>query len=148
MVIKKVTLISLLLGILVLTATVGHFLPPTGILVIPLVIILMTALIMLTDYDLPILTKSTISYLFIGLNDIGIKLFAGGRHDSEGLGWIHMLLFIGLVPCFIILIIGVLRDGRSAVISKILSVFIFALLICIHLELFNTVGLGIHIKSR
>jgi len=103
---------------------------------------------MLTDYDLPILTKSTISYLFIGLNDIGIKLFAGGRHDSEGLGWIHMLLFIGLVPCFIILIIGVLRDGRSAVISKILSVFIFALLICIHLELFNTVGLGIHIKSR
>jgi len=103
---------------------------------------------MLTDYELPILIKSLISYSFIGLNDIGIKLFAGGIHDYEGLGWIYMLLLIGLVPCSIILIIGVLRDEKSVAITKLISVFIFVLLIYVHLELFNSVGLRLKVKSR
>jgi len=141
MVIQKVTLISSLLGLLLVTTIVGHFFPPTSILVTPFVITVMTGLIMLTDYELPILIKSLISYSFIGLNDIGIKLFAGGIHDYEGLGWIYMLLLIGLVPCSIILIIGVLRDEKSVAITKLISVFIFVLLIYVHLELFNSVGL-------
>lgn len=140
---KKVILAGLLMPILLLNTVIGHFLPPTGIVVTPAIISIMTGLIVFTDTDFNIFVKSVLSYLFIGLNDIGIKLFAGGRHDMEGVGWIHMFLFIGLVPCFIILLIGVFRDKRSAVDIKILSILVFILLMYLHLERFET--LGVHI---
>ncbi|QHS56493.1 hypothetical protein GWR56_13450 [Mucilaginibacter sp. 14171R-50] len=133
-------LISLLVIILLISVIVGHFLPPTGISLIPLIVTLMTGLIIFTNNDLSILLKSILTYLFIGLNDIGIKLFSGGIHDTEGMGWIHMLLFIGLVPCFIMLIIGVLRDKGSAILIKVLSVLLFILLIFVHLQIFETLG--------
>ncbi|KIO74562.1 hypothetical protein TH53_25735 [Pedobacter lusitanus] len=81
--------------------------------------------------------------MYIGLNDIGIKLFSGGRHDMEGVGWIHTMLFIGLVPCFIMLLIGVFRDKDSSIWLKVLSVIIFVLLIYAHLEIFETLGVDV-----
>jgi len=141
---QKITLIGLLTLILLLSVIVGRFLPPTGILITPLVISLMTGLIIFTDNSFSILIKSVLSYLFIGLNDIGIKLFAGGLHDKEGIGWIHTLLFIGLIPCFVMLLIGIFRDKNSTTWIKALSILIFTLLIYVHLEIFET--LGIHIS--
>ena len=141
---QKIVLISLLILILSLSVIIGHFLPPTGILAAPIVISVMTALVIFTNNDFSILAKSILSYLFIGLNDIGIKLFAGGRHDMEGIGWIHMLLFIGLVPCFIMLLIGVFRDKGSAIEIKILSILVFILLIYVHLEVFETLGVYVN----
>lgn len=131
---------GILLLILLLSIIIGHFLPPSGILSTPVIISLITALVIFTDNDFSILVKSIVSYLFIGLNDIGIKLFAGGRHDLEGIGWIHMLLFIGLVPCFIMLLVGVLHDKRASIWVKVFSVLVFILLIYIHLEIFETLG--------
>ena len=103
----------------------------------------MIGLIVFTDNGLNIIGKSVLSYLYIGLNDIGIKLFSGGRHDMEGVGWIHMMLFIGLVPCFIMLLIGVFRDKDSSVLLKIFSVSIFVLLIYVHLEIFEKLGVDV-----
>jgi len=137
---QNIVLISLSALVLSLSVIIGHFLPPTGILAAPVVVSVMTALIIFTDNDFSILVKSVLSYLFIGLNDIGIKLFAGGRHDMEGIGWIHMLLFIGLVPCFSMLLIGVFRDKRSAIGIKTLSIVVFILLMYVHLEIFETLG--------
>lgn len=137
---QNIVLISLSALVLSLSVIIGHFLPPTGILAAPVVVSVMTALVIFTDNDFSILVKSVLSYLFIGLNDIGIKLFAGGRHDMEGIGWIHMLLFIGLVPCFSMLLIGVFRDKRSAIGIKTLSIVVFILLVYVHLEIFETLG--------
>jgi len=137
---QKTTLIGLLIVILLLSILSGHFLPPVGLLLIPVTISLMTALIIFTGTDFSILIKSLLAYLFIGLNDIGIKLFAGGIHDPQGLGWIHMLLFVGLVPCFIMLVIGVLGDKKSANWVNAISILIFLLLIFAHLQVFETLG--------
>lgn len=79
--------------------------------------------------------------LFIGLNDIGIKLFAGGIHDYEGLGWIHMMLFIGLVPSLIMLLIGTFRDKNSTIWTKLGAIIIFVALISAHFQLFKKLGI-------
>jgi len=109
-------LICLLIILLLVSIVIGHFLPPSGIFMTPVTISIMTWLILFSDADFSILVKSVLSYLFIGLNDIGMKLFAGGKSDLAGIGWIHLFLFIGLVPCFIMLLISVFRDKKSCVI--------------------------------
>jgi hypothetical protein len=129
-----IALFSLLTVILLSSVVIGHFLPPTGILFIPFVISVATAIIVFTDSGFNVLLKSILCYLFIGLNDIGIKLFAGGRHDMEGIGWVYLLLFIGLVPCSTMLVMAVIRDKRSATWLKLMSVISFTLLIWLHLE--------------
>jgi hypothetical protein len=136
-------LICLLITLLLASIIIGHFLPPGGIFMIPVTISIMTGLILFNDTDFSILLKSVLSYLFIGLNDIGLKLFAGGKSDLAGMGWIHLFLFIGLVPCFIMLLISVFRDKRSSLWIKALSVLIFMLLIYMHLKMFKMLGVDV-----
>lgn len=138
---QKTTLIGFLTLILLLIVIIGHFLPPTGVLITPVTISLMAGVIIFTNNEFSILIKSILCYLYIGLNDIGIKLFAGGIHDSEGTGWIHVMLFIGLVPCFIMLLIGVFQDKGSTNWIKAISILVFILLIFIHLQIFETLGM-------
>lgn len=140
---QKISIICLLTLVLLINSIIGHFLPPTGILITPVIISVMIGLIVFTDNGLNIIEKSVLSYLYIGLNDIGIKLFSGGKHDMEGIGWIHMMLFIGLVPCFIMLLVGTFRNKDSSIQLKILSVIIFVLLIYVHFEIFETLGVDV-----
>lgn len=133
----------LLIILLLASIVISHFLPPSGIFMTPVTISIMTGLILFSDTDFSILVKSVLSYLLIGLNDIGIKLFAGGKSDLAGMGWIHLFLFIGLVPCFIMLLISVFRDKMSSLGIKALSVLIFMLLIYMHLKIFETLGVDV-----
>lgn len=137
---QKTKPIGLLILILLLSVIVGHFLPPVGILASPIIISIMTGLIVFGKNGFSILVKSVLSYLFIGLNDIGIKLFAGGIHDFQGMGFMHVFLFIGLIPCFVMLLITVSRDTASNTWVKVLSILVFILLIYVHLQLFQNLG--------
>ncbi|SHN28428.1 hypothetical protein [Mucilaginibacter sp. OK098] len=142
---KRAKLISLLIFMLLLSVTGGHFLPPFGVLFSPIIMSLMTYLILFTHNSFKILAKSVLSYLCIGLNDVGIKLFAGGVHDFEGMGFVHLLLFIGLAPCLVMLLMAVKSDEHSNKWIKVLSIVVFILLIYIHIQLFQTLGI---VKSR
>jgi hypothetical protein len=141
--IQKIQLIGLLVLILALSIIISHFIAAVAIIGLPVIISLATGLIMFTDNGFSILTKAVIAYLFIGLNDIGIKLFAGGIHDYEGLGWIHMMLFIGLVPSIIMLLIGTFRDKNSNIWIKLGSILIFVILISVHFLLFKKLGVPV-----
>jgi hypothetical protein len=111
---------------------------PAGILLTPVVIILFTILISLNkDKFVPFL-HVVIVYLLIAINDMGIKLYGGGIHDWEGLGWIHMMLFIGLVPCFIVLAVGL----KASNLIERLPLLLFIGLIVFHLSAFGKLGLG------
>ena len=138
---QKATLIGLLTSILLLSVILVHFLPAVGILTSPIIIALIAGLIVYTNDSFNLIIKSVLAYLFIGLNDIGIKLFSGGIHDTEGLGWINLMLIAGSVLAFIMLIIGVLRDNKgTAYWIKAVSILIFILLIYIHLQVFQSLG--------
>lgn len=134
------------LGLALLTVGVngliGHFLAPGGILLTPLVLALTTALVVFGTEKINAIGLSALTYLFVALNDIAIKLWSGGSHDSPGLGWIHLMLFIGLVPACIFLFRAIVRRRNDSTVTKIIAIGLFAGLIVLHLYMFGKLGLG------
>tara|TARA_R110000850_G_scaffold24595_2_gene71856 strand:- start:1015 stop:1446 length:432 start_codon:yes stop_codon:yes gene_type:complete len=130
-------------GIIILAnGLLGHFLAPSGIFLTPFVLLALSVIICPLNKEVNIIVRSALLVAAISFHDILIKLFSGGYHDRQGLGWIHMLLFIGLVPAFIILLIGVFKAKNESTINKVVAVLIFPILIWIHFLAFGELGLG------
>jgi hypothetical protein len=121
---------------------IGHYLAPSGILLTPIVMTITTSLVCYKTNNIKIVFISALTYLFVAFNDISIKLYSGGSHDSEGLGWIQIMFFIGLLPTFGMLLSTIFRHKEETVGAKIIAVIIFIILIAGHLKLFNSLGLG------
>ncbi len=126
----------------ILNGFIGHFFAPSGIMLTPIVLTITTSLVCLRTKNISIIFISMLTYFFVGFNDILIKLYSGGRHDNEGLGWVHLLLFVGLIPTFLILLTTIFRNKQETLTNKIIAVVIFIGLIVGHLQLFNKLGLG------
>lgn len=126
----------------VLNGLIGHFFAPNGIMLTPIVLTITTSLVCFGTKNIKIIFISALTYLFVALNDISIKLYSGGSHDNEGLGWVHLLLFVGLVPTFGILLATVLKHKEETVTNKIIAVVLFIGLIAGHLQIFSNLGLG------
>jgi hypothetical protein len=139
---KNYIAIGLAIYTVIVNGLIGHFFAPSGIMLTPIVLIITTSLVVFGTKNLKITLVSFLSYLFIAINDISIKLYSGGSHDSEGLGWVHLLLFIGLVPTFGILLTGIFIRKDENLKNKIFALVIFIGLIGIHLQLFSDLGLG------
>jgi hypothetical protein len=131
-------------GVIILNLILGHFFAPTGMMLTPVALIIATVIVVFTTKKLrPIYITQTVLGLII-LHDIGLKLYSGGTHDREGFGWLHLMLFLGLVPSYILTIIGIIRNKQTNWTEKILSILIFPLVIAGHLYLFDDLGLGRH----
>lgn len=126
----------------ILNGLIGHFFAPNGILLTPVVLTITTSLVCFGTKNIKAISISTLTYLFVALNDILIKLYSGGSHDQEGLVWIHLLLFIGLIPTFGILLTRSIRQKDEKPINKLLAVVLFIGSIALHLQLFGDLGLG------
>lgn len=134
------------LGLALLTVFVsgliGHFFAPFGIILIPIVLIVTTSIVCLKTKNIGSVYWSIFTYLFIALNDIALKLYAGGKHDNEGLGWISIMLLLGLLLTILILAYSILQRKDEKLIVKLLSIFLFIVLIAIHWQLFADLGIG------
>ena len=107
----------------------------------PIVLTITTCLIVFGTKDVNPIWKSILTFAFVALNDIAIKLYSGGSHDNEGLGWVHLLLFVGLLPTFGFLLIAIVKDKQASTAIKIIGVAAFSLLIIIHLHFLATLDL-------
>lgn len=136
------TAIGLALLTVVINGLIGHFFAPNGIMLTPIVLTITTSLVCLGTKNMKVIFVSILTFLFVALNDISIKLYSGGSHDNEGLGWIYLLLFVGLVPTFGILLTAILKRKDVKYTSKILATIVFVGLIAVHLQLFSKLGLG------
>ena len=128
-----VSLFTVLLNVIL-----NRYSAPAGIMLTPIVMIATAAIISLNKDKFNMFLHIVIVYLLIAINDIGIKLYGGGIHDWEGLGWVNMMLFIGLLPCFILLAIGIKASGFI----ERLPLLLFIGLIVFHLTAFGKSGLG------
>ncbi len=129
------------IGIVVANILIGHFFAPYGIMLTPIVLILLSILIGLVITELQPILKSILLAGLIIIHDVGIKLYAGGTHDLTGIGWIVLMMFIGLVPAYIFLIGGIFKSEDESKLNKWIAVFIFPLLLGIHLKMFWFLGL-------
>jgi hypothetical protein len=139
---NNTTALGLATLIVVLNGLIGHFFAPNGIMLTPIVLTISTSLVCFGTKNIKIIFISALTYLFVAFNDISIKLYSGGSHDNEGLGWVHLLLFVGLVPTFGILLATVLKHKEETVTNKIIAVVLFIGLIAGHLQIFSNLGLG------
>ena len=120
-----------------------HFLAPTGILLSPVITAGAIVIILLNNRAFnSILIQATIAFLLIGINDIGIKLYGGGIHDSEGQGFVNLFYIIDLIPCFFVLCIYVVKKTDASILQKIISISLFISLAVLHLNYFDWLGLG------
>ncbi len=115
----------------------GHVLAPSSILLTPLLVGFITWVIVnKCNYSLVI--KFLIIIFLILLNDIIIRLFAGGAHDSEGNAWIFLFFIIGILVSFITFLI-------YGIIKKHIWITIICILVSIpiyyyYLDNFGTLG--------
>ncbi|WP_242928632.1 hypothetical protein [Pontibacter vulgaris] len=136
--------ISIATGVIILNLLLGHFFAPTGIMLTPVALIIATVLIVFGTKDLkPIFITLAILGLII-FHDVGLKLYSGGTHDRQGLGWLHLMLFMGLIPSYILTVVGIVRNKKTNWTEKSISIIIFPLLMAGHLYLFSDLGLGRH----
>jgi len=134
--------IILALAVVIINGLIGHFFAPSGIMLTPVVLIITSSLVAFGTKKISPIWKSILTFAFVALNDIIIKLYSGGRHDSEGLGWIQMTMFLGLLPSFVILLTTVFKDKQEKTNYKVIAVCLFPTLFAIYLYLFNDLGLG------
>jgi len=139
---NNITAIGLATLVVILNGFIGHFFAPSGIMLTPVVLTIASSLITFGTKNINVIWVSILTFLLVALNDILIKLYSGGLHDNEGLGWIHMLLFIGLVPTFVILLTSIFRRKDETTFNKIIAVAVFPILVIIHIQLFSNFGLG------
>ena len=126
--------------LVVTNVCLDYYCAPVGILLTPGIIPLTVMLISSPTRHAHI-TKIFLSVLLISLNDIGIKLFGGGKHDSEGQGVFHVVLLIGSALAYLILIARILRDKQRPA-TKMVGLVLFPLLLIIHLYLTRNLGMG------
>ncbi len=135
-------IIGIAFGIVILNLIIGHLFAPWGIMLTPVILTIISVLIFFVVKNLKLLSKSILTFGLIAMHDIGIKLYSGGRHDIEGLAWIHGLLFMGLLSAFTILLIAIVKDKKEKFLNKSIAILVFPILIIIHLYFFNDLGLG------
>ena len=138
---KKYLSLIISLSIVIANVLLDYFLAPTGLLLAPMIVAVASLVIALDQQKIDLFYQAMFTYLLIGLNDFGIKLYGGGIHDSEGQGWVNMIFIVGTVLCIIILICSAYNDKEASILKKIASVISFVLLAFIHLHFFDNLGL-------
>ena len=140
---KKNFFIIISFIVVIINGFIGHFAAPSGIIFTPLVIIITTSLILFgTDYKG--ILKCLFSFSVIVLNDFFLKLYSGGKHDSEGLIWVNTFLWMGIIPSYLILLYSILKNKEESVFEKTTSLVLFPILILAYLHFFYKLGLGRH----
>ena len=101
----KIILIILLgFGIMIAANLAGHYFPPFSLTTSFIYINIIIGIVNLKLYKFNF--KITIIYNFILLviNDLLIRLYAGGTHDSQGMAWCWIMFHLGFIIATIIMI--------------------------------------------
>ncbi|OYU95487.1 MAG: hypothetical protein CFE21_10105 [Bacteroidetes bacterium B1(2017)] len=129
-------------GVVLGNVLLDHFFAPFGMMLMPIALTISASIAAFSTTNLNVISKSFLVYGLVALQDIGIKLYGGGSHDSEGQAWIHMMLFISFVPTFVILVLSTVKAKEESNSTKISAILIFLFLLYMHFMLFKDLGLG------
>lgn len=140
---KNSIVIGIALTIVIVNNIFGHYYAPSSIMFTPIVVIVLSYLIAFLAKNIKAIQKTILLAFMIGLHDVCIKLYAGGTHDLPGLGLIHLMLFVGLVPAYPIFIKGIFRTENEPKTNKFIAVILFPLLMWIHLLIYCSLGIPI-----
>ena len=98
---------------------------PLGFVLIPLCLPLASAFIVLRPNGLGVLAKSLTLLGMISFMDLGLKTVPAGPFDAKAQGWMHLLLFMGIIPSFLIYLFGIVREKEAGADEKWVAVLSF-----------------------
>lgn len=125
-------------GLIVFNNVLGHFAPPSSIFLTPIVVGATTVLLATSSFNFPL--RLLLILLAVITNDILIKFFAGGTHDSEGAGWINLFLIIGIVISTITTFAIFIQ--KEKIFKSLLASLIIPVVLYFHLSYFDFLGLS------
>lgn len=137
---KNNILLILVFLAVVLTNLAGHFYPPTSIMMSPVIIGLSTILLMFTDYRM--MNRILLATFTVIVNDILIRNFAGGTYDIEGVGWLMLMLFIGLIPSTLMVAVIASRVKGANRLTMVAMYLAMPTIVFLYLSLFGEFGLS------
>ncbi len=141
---SKIWVIVFACLLLAANVLMGHYRAPSGMLFSPLVAAGMTWLIMFYGPAWPPYLQTGLCALLLALQDIGIKLTAGGSHDAEGQGFMNLMVLVGALLSLGFIARALWGQKQLAWWCKLAALVFFPLLLFIHLELFNALGEGLY----
>lgn len=83
----------------------GHFFPPFSLMTSFLYMNLIVGLVNLPLYKINYNYTVVYNLILLLINDLFIRLYAGGNHDSQGMGWCWLMFHIGFIISTLIMII-------------------------------------------
>lgn len=83
----------------------GHFFPPFSLMTSFLYMNLIVGLVNLPFYKINYNYTVVYNFILLLINDLFIRLYAGGNHDSQGMGWCWLMFHIGFIISTLIMII-------------------------------------------
>ena len=120
-------------------AILGHYFAPLSIFMSPALIGITVFLIFRAQFT-PVVTILIIIVTII-INDIFIKLYAGGIHDFEGAGFINLFLIISSIIATILSFIFLISERKLTIIYSLGLSMLIPLLIYAYLSYFDFLGL-------
>jgi hypothetical protein len=123
---KDFNVIIIALFAVLISDFLGHIAAPFSILATPFIVGFVSWIIF-NKSRLHILIKTLILISLIVINDILIRFYAGGTHDSEGNGWILLMFYIALIIAGIsLLVYGIAnKQFKWIIINLIISFLVF-----------------------
>ncbi len=98
-------LLSISFGVVILNNILGHYFPPFSIVASPILFLIIMSFMCYRlskqDYTITMLC----SFCLLILNDVLIRIFAGGMHDHQGQGFIFLSFIISFLICFVYILI-------------------------------------------
>ncbi|HEU0137293.1 MAG TPA: hypothetical protein VFQ50_08385 [Flavobacterium sp.] len=102
---KNIKVISLGLGIIAIANLAGHYFPPFSLFTSFVYINIITGVVNYPLYKQNFSLTVIYNFLLLLMNDLLIRWYAGGNHDSAGMGWCWLMFHVGLVIAVTIMIV-------------------------------------------
>lgn len=116
------------------------FIPKAGMVLTPLSLIGVTAYLYLrTKPPRPIWLTLGV-FVLLAVQDLGLSFISYGIYDTAEITWMHLFMFLGLIPSVILVLLNILENRQIRESEKIASLFLFPLLIIGWVYLFYDLG--------
>ena len=134
---NKLLFVVLGLTIIFISNFVGHFAAPFSIFVTPFILPLVIGAINFPLYKANYYLTVVYGFGLLLLNDILVRLYAGGTHDDAGKAWIMLFFIFAFSICVLTMTIFAFRHNKFdtdkkkvlSVSTKIVFVIISAILV-------------------
>ena len=134
---KKIFIILFGLALVFLSNIIGHFAAPFSIMITPLLLPIIIGGLNFALYKSTYYWTVLYGFGLLLLNDVLIRIYAGGTNDDEGKGWIMLFFIIAFLLSGLIMVFFAFDSNKTdkkkkkviIILTRIIFFFVLAFLV-------------------